>query len=124
PFALFFAAVLVSAWYGGVRPALLSTALSALATDYYFLSPVYSLHLSPAAAVQLLIFIAVSLFIAVLTRASKPAVEKAFPAHWSLGRATTVAFALAFALLLVIGGVAHFQFRRHDEHSGWVAHNH
>src|SRR5438094_6371711 len=43
PSPLFFAAVVVSSCYGGVRPALLATALAALATCYFFVPPVHSL---------------------------------------------------------------------------------
>ncbi|MBI3942781.1 MAG: diguanylate cyclase [Chloroflexi bacterium] len=37
PFLLFFPAVLVSAWYGGLGPGMLATALSTLASLYFFL---------------------------------------------------------------------------------------
>jgi PAS domain S-box-containing protein len=43
PFLVFFMAVMVSAWYGGLGPGLLATALSELAVDYFFLEPRYSL---------------------------------------------------------------------------------
>lgn len=36
---LFYAAAFVSAWYGGLGPGLLATALSALAIDYFFIGP-------------------------------------------------------------------------------------
>src|SRR3954470_24998090 len=39
PFLLVFAAVIVSAWYGGLGPGLLATVAAGLATDYFFLSP-------------------------------------------------------------------------------------
>ncbi|ODG96303.1 histidine kinase [Nostoc sp. KVJ20] len=42
-FLLFFAAVAVSAWYGGMEAGLLATALSTLAVSYFFLEPVFSL---------------------------------------------------------------------------------
>src|SRR5438094_3710131 len=42
PSPLFFAAVVVSSCYGGVRPALLATPLAALATCYFFVPPVHS----------------------------------------------------------------------------------
>ncbi|MEH2109032.1 PAS domain S-box protein [Nostoc sp.] len=41
PAALFFAAVMVSAWYGGLGPGLLATVLSTLAINYFFLKPLY-----------------------------------------------------------------------------------
>lgn len=39
PFLLFVLAVIVSAWYGGFGPALFATGLSALLSDYFFISP-------------------------------------------------------------------------------------
>ena len=39
---LFFAAVVVSGWYGGLRPGLLATALAALATEVVFFPPLLS----------------------------------------------------------------------------------
>jgi two-component system, OmpR family, sensor histidine kinase KdpD len=43
---LFLAAVGVSGWYGGLRPALLSTVLGALAIDYFFEFPRYMLQIT------------------------------------------------------------------------------
>ncbi len=42
PFLLFFGAVIIGAWFGGFGAGLLATALAALASDYFFLSPTYS----------------------------------------------------------------------------------
>ena len=42
PFITFFPAVLLSAWYGGFGPGLLTTALSAFLAVYYFVPPLYS----------------------------------------------------------------------------------
>ena len=42
PFMAFFAAVIVAAWFGGLGPGLLATALSTLLSWYFFLSPQYS----------------------------------------------------------------------------------
>ena len=41
PFLLFFGAVMVGAWFGGLGPGLLATALAALTAGYFFLSPTY-----------------------------------------------------------------------------------
>ncbi|MEH1944691.1 MAG: PAS domain S-box protein [Nostoc sp.] len=41
PAALFFAAVMVSAWYGGLGSGLLATVLSTLAINYFFFKPLY-----------------------------------------------------------------------------------
>ena len=45
PFMVFFAAVIVAAWFGGLGPGLLATALSTLLSWYFFLSPHYSLEI-------------------------------------------------------------------------------
>jgi PAS domain S-box-containing protein len=42
PFLLFFATVMLSAWYGGMKPGIVAAVLSALGSDYFFLSPTYS----------------------------------------------------------------------------------
>ena len=42
PFRLFLVAVVVSAWYGGLGPGLLATALVLPVADYYFLVPLNS----------------------------------------------------------------------------------
>src|SRR5439155_25416717 len=41
--SLFICAVMVSAWFGGLRPGLLAIVLSVLAFDYYFVPPINSL---------------------------------------------------------------------------------
>ena len=42
PFLFVFAAVIISAWYGGLGPGLLATVLATLTTDYFFLYPIGS----------------------------------------------------------------------------------
>ena len=67
PFALFLVAVAISAWYGGTGPGLLAAVLSILASDYFYLSPIYSLKLSntedaaPLAAFSLVVLVISSL---------------------------------------------------------------
>ncbi len=56
----FGAAVLVVAWLGGFGPALLATAVSTVALDYYFLAPAQSLSVTPGDLVWLVLFAAVS----------------------------------------------------------------
>jgi len=46
PTPLFFAAIVISTWYGGGIPGLLAVALAALALDYYFIAPAGSLALT------------------------------------------------------------------------------
>jgi PAS domain S-box-containing protein len=58
PFMLFFAAVMVAAWFGGLWPGLLATALSALLSNYFFLAPQYALQIAtPAQGFRLAVFV-------------------------------------------------------------------
>src|SRR5262245_27145963 len=43
PFILFYLPVILTAWYGGLGPGLLATALSLLLGDYLFIAPRYSI---------------------------------------------------------------------------------
>jgi K+-sensing histidine kinase KdpD len=43
PFLIFFAAVTVSAWYGGFGPGILATVLATIFSAAFFLSPIFSL---------------------------------------------------------------------------------
>ncbi|QLE55731.1 PAS domain S-box protein [Nostoc sp. TCL26-01] len=58
PFLLFFSAVMVSAWYGGLKWGLLATGLSALLSDYFFLSPRYELSLDTVSIAKMGLFAA------------------------------------------------------------------
>jgi C4-dicarboxylate-specific signal transduction histidine kinase len=75
PVSLFLCAVLLSAWFGGVGPGLLATALSALAFNYYFLPPVHSLGPKPEEIPRLVIFTVSALFVGSLSAAQRSATE-------------------------------------------------
>ncbi|MBF2026234.1 MAG: DUF4118 domain-containing protein, partial [Oscillatoriales cyanobacterium C42_A2020_001] len=63
PLALFYMAVIVSAWYGGLKPGLVATALSTLAINY-FLPPYNSLSIvNPGNLLRLGVFVMVALLI-------------------------------------------------------------
>src|SRR5688572_9907675 len=49
PYMTFFAAVIVSAWRGGLAPGLVATALSALAAAYFLVEPVHSFRIETPA---------------------------------------------------------------------------
>ncbi|MBV9120382.1 MAG: diguanylate cyclase [Chloroflexi bacterium] len=67
-------AVVVSAWYGGFGPGLLSTILGVLAFNYFFQDPPLTLSVTNTGdAVQLLVFSVVALFISWLTTSRKQA---------------------------------------------------
>src|SRR6202166_4448941 len=75
PVSLFLCAVILSAWFGGVGPGLLATALSALAFYYYFLPPIYSLGAKPGEIPRLVIFTVSALFVGSLSAAERSAIE-------------------------------------------------
>jgi len=78
PFMLFFAAVIVAAWFGGVWPGLLATALSALLGSYFFLFPQHSLHIaSPARGLRLAVFVLEGALISLLVGAMHSAKRRA-----------------------------------------------
>jgi len=65
-YPLFLAAVMVSSWYGGIGPGLVTTALAALACAYFFIPPLYSLAINGYDIIALLQFVLVALLISVL----------------------------------------------------------
>jgi two-component system NtrC family sensor kinase len=80
-FPLFFAAVMLSAWYGGLGPGLLATALAVVASDF-FLIPLSSTPLVPLDTfLRLGVFVLVALLISSLTAARKRAEEALRKAH-------------------------------------------
>ncbi|MBF2009477.1 MAG: PAS domain S-box protein [Chlorogloeopsis fritschii C42_A2020_084] len=76
-YPLFFAAVMVSSWYGGLEPGLLATVLSALGCAYFFLPPLYSLAVIGFNAVGLVQFVLVSLLISILNQMLRSAQQQA-----------------------------------------------
>jgi C4-dicarboxylate-specific signal transduction histidine kinase len=84
PSSLFFAAVMMSAWYGGLGPGILATVLSALSLDYFFIAPVYSLKFDSSAILRLSVFLLVALLTSYLTAARKRAEEALRKAHGEL----------------------------------------
>ena len=67
PFILFYPAVVLSAWFGGLWPGLASGALAALIAWYVFIPPAYSFGLSdPAAPAQLIVFLLASALVSAL----------------------------------------------------------
>jgi PAS domain S-box-containing protein len=75
PLALFVFAVLISAWLGGTIAGLLATVLSTLAFDYYFLLPIHSLAVKPAAMPRLIGFMGSLLFVGLLSAAQRKVTE-------------------------------------------------
>jgi signal transduction histidine kinase len=70
PFLLFSSAVLLTAWYGGLGPGLVATALAGLASNFFFIVPFYRLELAhPADRFRLAVFVVEGAFISALAAA-------------------------------------------------------
>ena len=75
-YPLGFAAVLVSAWYGGRGPGLVALAVFALGIDYFFVPPVHTFTLSSKEdTVALLLFVVIAALVAHFTAARRTAEE-------------------------------------------------
>jgi C4-dicarboxylate-specific signal transduction histidine kinase len=86
PVALFICAVMFSAWFGGIRPGLFSVALSLLAFDYYFVTPLYSLAMEIKEVPRFIIFALSALFVGLLSAAQRSATESLRNARDDLSR--------------------------------------
>jgi C4-dicarboxylate-specific signal transduction histidine kinase len=53
---LFYAAIVISAWFGGMGPGLLAVVLAELAIDYFLIPPLYTFNLGPKRISFLLVF--------------------------------------------------------------------
>ena len=81
PFTIYFAAVAITAWYGGFAPALFATILAYLAADWFFIPPRFEFHRPHNANydefVGLMAFLFSSLAIAFTSKVMRQALEKA-----------------------------------------------
>jgi len=74
PVSLFLCAILFAAWIGGPGPALLATALSISAYDFFFLEPIHSFALQPKEIPRLALLAVAGLFVVSLSAAQQRAV--------------------------------------------------
>ena len=72
---LFFAAIMIAAFYGGLGPGLLVSVLSALAIDYYFVAPFSGFELSVANIVRVGVFLLVAIMTSWLNASRKQLLE-------------------------------------------------
>ena len=77
PFLLILGAIMVGAWYGGLGPGLLATALSALAIDYFFLDPRVSFTTAGPELLDLGAFVVEGILVCVLTASLRSARDRA-----------------------------------------------
>src|SRR5258708_2707986 len=71
PVSLFLCAVIFVAWFAGLGPALLASALSALAFGYFYLLPINSLTLASKDLPRIVLFWIASLIIASVSAAQR-----------------------------------------------------
>jgi len=82
PFTLFFPAVWFAAWYGGLRPGVLSVVLSVLAGSYFFAEPTRSLLIRyHDDQIAMLMLVIVGFGMALLSRSQQRAVARAMQAE-------------------------------------------
>ncbi|HEY8665633.1 MAG TPA: ATP-binding protein [Tepidisphaeraceae bacterium] len=81
PFALFYAAVMFSAWFGGLGPGLLATILAVFSVDYFFLPAFDSIWVGWGQLIQAGTFSAVAVLISSLNATRKRALETAEDAN-------------------------------------------
>ncbi|WP_421654814.1 PAS domain S-box protein [Leptothermofonsia sp. ETS-13] len=76
PFVVFFAAVMISAWYGGLGPGILATLLSTLAAKYFFISLIHAWQVANLADLaRLILFVLVSLMVSSLSAVRRQLVK-------------------------------------------------
>src|SRR5882724_8812208 len=73
--SLFLCTIILSAWFGGIGPGLLASAISILSFRYLFLSPIYSFAVDVEHLPRLALFVMVALFVGSLTAAQRSAAE-------------------------------------------------
>jgi signal transduction histidine kinase len=71
PLLMFTLPVMVSAWFGGLGPGLLATALGALLGDYFFIEPFYAVSIlyNYAERIEEILFIGIGVSISILSQA-------------------------------------------------------
>ena len=110
PFILFFGAVMLSGWKGGWGPGLLSTGLSALVVDYFFLPPRYAFFVRPEERLSVLLFIVIATLITRLNVRERAARAQAEAERARLHRF----FMNAPALIAIHRGPEHvYEFSNH-----------
>jgi PAS domain S-box-containing protein len=73
--SMFFCAIIFSAWFGGFRQGLLGVTVSALAFDYFFLSPTHSFYLDSSQLPRLIIFVVSALIMGFLIASQRSTTE-------------------------------------------------
>src|SRR4030095_16874319 len=81
-FSLFFVAVMLGSWYGGLGAGLVTMVLSALSIEYFFRAPYHSIiHVDGRAFLRLGVFTSIAVLTSYLTTARKHAEKALRDAH-------------------------------------------
>jgi signal transduction histidine kinase/DNA-binding response OmpR family regulator len=91
PLILFFGAIVVTAWYGGLGPSLVATVLAVLLADYYFVQPYYTFDLGLTDLAEMLIFVTLALIVSSVTNARRHAEDALRRSNEQLERAAAEA---------------------------------
>ncbi|TAF03965.1 MAG: PAS domain S-box protein, partial [Nostocales cyanobacterium] len=76
-FLVFYAAIAVSTWYGGIKPGVLATVLSTLTASYFFINPQFSFFVDNInSVIKLILFMLVTIFISWLNSELRNAKQK------------------------------------------------
>ena len=75
PFLLFFGAIILATWNGGLTIGVLATLFSALLANYFFLPPLHAFDLSSIGLIQCGVFVLEGFFISLLTARARVAQE-------------------------------------------------
>jgi PAS domain S-box-containing protein len=76
-YPFFLTAVVVSSWYGGLRPGLVTAVLTTVLSEYFFLTTVFSLGANPTNLGRTLYFVLVAVLICVLNAGVRSAQRRA-----------------------------------------------
>ncbi len=75
-YLVFYPAVVITAWYGGLLPGLLTTGLAALAIMYFWIPPTYSLRIAdPNDVVTMVVFVAIGIVVSALSEKVRQAIQ-------------------------------------------------
>nr|WP_309232607.1 PAS domain S-box protein [Cylindrospermum sp. FACHB-282] len=77
PFLLFFSAIMVSAWYGGLKSGLLATVLSTILSGFFFIEPKYTLFFDPPNFLRIGLFVFQGFLFSILCEELKTAKRRA-----------------------------------------------
>ncbi len=72
---LFYAAIVVTAWFGGLGPGLLAVVLATVSIDYYFVPPLYTLRLGLKPMSFLIVFGVLAVLTSLMSTKRKQAEE-------------------------------------------------